>query len=126
MPMLDVSFVVSDPMLADTFDVTRNAETIDTNGRLVITTTLTKGVIGTVTQQDPADLLKRDDGQLVPRCIFIASTFAFRNAVTGFQPDTITWNGSNYKVKQVYPYSRFGQGIYECVAETFVATDPVQ
>lgn len=126
MPQLDVSFVVCDPMLADSFSVTRSAETVDANGRMVASTTTTPDVIGTVTQQDPTDLLKRDDGQMVPRLIFVASSFAFRGAVAGFQPDTITWNGSDYKVKQVYPYSRFGHGIYECVAETFVAMDPVQ
>ena len=126
MPQLDVAFVVSDPMLADCFDVTRNAETIDSKGRVVKTTESFPGQTGVVTQQDPSDLMRRDDGQLVPRSIFVASMFGFRGAVNGNQPDVITWNRTDYLVKQVYPYSRFGAGIYECVAVSTLAQDVPQ
>jgi hypothetical protein len=32
------------------------------------------------------------------------------------QPDEITWNEIVYTVQEVFPYSRFGKGIYEAIA----------
>lgn len=124
MPLLDVSDVVSDPMLADMFSVTRRTDVVNNKGRTTPTPDETfENLTGVITQQDPADLMRRDDGQMVPRLIFIASRFAFRNVSTGYQPDLITWNGTVYTVKQVYPYSRYGQGLYEAVAESMTAVD---
>lgn len=126
MPMLDVSFVTMDPMLADTFSVKRQEQAISDKGRVETTETLFENLTGVVTQQDPSDLMKRDDGQFVPRSIFVASKFAFRNAVEGFQPDVIIWHGTEYWVKQVYAYSRFGLGFYEVVASSQTAMDQPQ
>lgn len=123
MPQLDVSFVVSDPMLADRFTVIRRAEVIGEDGRVTTTETTHPNQIGVVTQQDPSDLMRRDDGQFVPRSIFIASRFAFRNAATGVQPDVIIWAGNRFEVKQAYNYSRFGRGLFECVAVSTDAMD---
>lgn len=126
MPMLDVSFVTADPMLADTFAVRRQEQVITDKGRVETTDTLFENLTGVVTQQDPAELMKRDDGQFVPRSIFVASRFAFRNVVEGFQPDIIIWNGTEYWVRQVYSYSRFGTGMYEVVASSQTAVDQPQ
>jgi hypothetical protein len=127
MPDLDVSFMTTDPMLADTFTVVRRNDVVDQRGRTTPTTTATTpNVVGVVTQQDPADLMRRDDGQMVPRLIFIATMFQVRGASTGLQPDQILWNGTTYTVLQVYPYSRFGRGTYEVVAEAMNATDSAQ
>lgn len=143
MPQLDVSFVTQDPMLADVFNVKRRTQTIDSHGRMSATVTSTSlAVVGVVTQQDPVELMKRNDEQHVPRRIFVASIFAFRNAsksadgATQYQPDIIRWpvnadgsdavGATDYVVAQVYPYSRFGPGMYETVAESQTATDVVQ
>lgn len=126
MPLLDVSWVTKDPMLTDTFCVTRHEETVDEQGRTQTTPIGHPGLLGVVTQQDPAELMRREDGQFVPRSIFVASMFCFRGAVEGFQPDRITWNGTEYMVKQVFPYSRFGAGVYECVATSTRAMDVPQ
>lgn len=143
MPLLDVSFVTQDPMLADVFNVARRTDNVGLNGRttpLVVENILAQ--VGVVTQQDPAELMRRDDSQLVPRRIFVASVFAFRGAsksldgLTQYQPDRITWpvgpagetlpETTVYTVTQVYPYSRFGRGIHECVAESQNAIDVPQ
>lgn len=127
MPQLDVSFVVSDPMLADSFSVTRRTDVVDDKGRTTPTPIeIFDNLVGVITQQDPADLMRRDDGQMVPRMIFVASRFIFRGASVGYQPDIITWNGSDYTVKHVMNYSRFGNGINEVVAESMVAMDNPQ
>lgn len=127
MPSLDVSFVVADPMLADRFTVKRRTDVVDNFGRTAPTLVETfANQVGVVTQQDPADLMRRDDGQMVPRMIFVASRFIFRGASVGYQPDIITWNGSDYTVKHVMNYSRYGNGIVEVVAESMVAMDNPQ
>lgn len=127
MPQLDVSFVLSDPMLADTFAVSRRVESVDAYGRRVVAAPVNYPLItGVVTQEDPADLMRRDDGQMMPRQIFVATKFQLIGVATGAQPDLITWNGATYTVRKVYPYSRYGQGIYEAVAEVMEATAPVQ
>lgn len=143
MPQLDVSFVTQDPMLADTFNVKRRTQTIDVHGRMTpVVTQVVSALVGVVTQQDPAELMKRNDEQHVPRRIFVASVFAFRNAsksadgATQYQPDVIRWpvnldgtdapGATDYVVSQVFPYSRFGPGMYEAVAESQTAVDVVQ
>lgn len=124
--MLDVSWVVMDPMLADTFTVTRRASTIGSNGRATLSNTAYPNLIGVVTQNQPDALVRADDSQQVPRVITVVSKFAFRGAVAGFQPDLITWNGTDYLVKSVSPYSRFGAGFYEAVASSMTAADVPQ
>lgn len=126
MPELDVSFMTFDPMLADSFYVTRRVETVGANGRVTVTPTVIANLIGVITQESPADLMRNPDLQNVPRKIFGASIFAVRNAVNGNQPDIVTWNGSDYVVKEVLPYSRFGAGTYEWIAETQQAMDAPQ
>lgn len=132
MPGLDVSWVVSDPMLADVISVVRRQDVRGTNGRAVPTVTETwPAITAVVTQQSPADLLRRDDSEIVPRRIFVASTFCFRGATRDAQglnwmPDLITWNGTQYLVTEVLPYSRYGVGIYEVIAESMTAVDVPQ
>lgn len=124
MPDLDVSFMTSDPMLSDVFTVTRRFDTIDQHGRTTPTTSqVFADLVGVITQQDPADLMRRDDGQMMPRLIFVASTFVFRGPSVGYQPDVISYQGTDYTVKNVLSYSRFGAGTCEVVAESGMATD---
>lgn len=119
--------MTKDPMLSDCFDVTRRLDAIDPTGRTSPTTSqIFRRVRGVVTQQDPADLMRRDDGQMVPRLISVCTTFAVRGEVVGQQPDLIAWNGTSYLVKHVLPYSRFGHGTYEVIAESMTAVDVPQ
>lgn len=135
MPMLDVSWVTRDPMLADSFDVFRRRDLVDTNGRTAPTVVETfPGVVGVVTQQSPGDLMRREEGQIVPRRIFIAACFKFYGASreTGwalpedFQPDLVEWNGTTYVVTEVMSYGRYGRGVWEVVAESMSAVDVPQ
>lgn len=122
MPQLDVSFMTADPMLADAFDVVRRREVL-VLGRVTVTTQEFLDEVGVVTQESPSDLMKNTDAQFVPRRIFVASMFQFYGAVEGYQPDYILWNGSIYEVISVLPYSRFGAGTYEVIAESRKAMD---
>lgn len=127
MPSLDVSFVTADPALCDTFDVIRRVETVSAKGRPTMTETTIAGQLGVVTQQDPSELMRQTDLQIAPRSIFIASRFAFQGASAGYQPDVIVWpagGSTRYTVRQTFPYSRYGAGLHECVAEIQAATNP--
>lgn len=126
MPQLDVSWVVTDPMLADSFSVTRRQETIGATGRSTVTPTVFNNLVGVVTQGEPSTLQRADDSQQVPRVISIVTKFAARGAVTGYQPDLITWNGQDYLVTNCLPYNRFGAGFYEVIAASENAMDPPQ
>lgn len=134
MPWLDVSDIVVDPELADVFDVIQRPETVDPNtGRSSVGAVTHSNVVGTITMEDPAELMRRDDSDSAPRLIFVASTFRFRSvSKEGAQPykgDVIVWppageaGSAQYTVVKVYPYSRYGAGITECVAQSMNATD---
>lgn len=136
MPMLDVSDIVVDPDLADTFDVIQRAESVDPGtGRSSSTRVMTAGVVGVVTLQDPADLMRGEDSDQAPRLIFVASAFRFRSISTDegqqYKGDIIVWpptgqpGSTEYTVIKVYPYSRYGTGITEVVAKSMNATDEV-
>lgn len=127
MPQLDVSFMLDDPMLADSFSVTRRLNVMGTNGRVTAEPDeVFDNLMGVVTQQNPSDLLRAEDGQTVPRRIFIASRFQFIHIAPGYQPDEITWNGAVYTVSSSLPYSRYGSGFYEAIAEVRQAVPPLQ
>jgi hypothetical protein len=130
MPFLDVSDIVVDPDFADLMTVTRRGESVSAaTGRSETNLQVFDDVIGTVTMQDPADLLRREDSDSAPRLIFIATTFRMIPVSKGFKPDVITWpqvgqpGSTRYTVLKCYPYPRYGAGIYEVVAESMNATD---
>lgn len=133
MPMLNVTFLTEDPLLADEFDVRRRLSVVSPAGlELGTQDTLYRCQVGVVTQQDPSDLMRAEDGTSVPRRIFIASRFQFFAAVLGgrglpsYLADEITWNGTVYTVESCLPYSRFGEGLYECIAEHRSPVPPAQ
>lgn len=127
MPLLDVSFMVEDPMLADTFDVRRRLNIIGDNGRVTaLPDEIHTGLIGVITQQDPSDLIRTEDGQTIPRRIFVASRFQMIALGPDRQPDEITWNGTVYTAVHSIPYSRYGAGFYECIAEFRGPVPPLQ
>ena len=127
MPLLNVAFMTVDPILADCFDVVRRLNVVGTNGRVTAYPDQHfEQQYGVVTQQDPADLIKTEDGQSIPRRIMICSPFQFIVAGPEQQPDEITWNGTVYTAIESLPYSRYGDGHYECIAEYRGPIPPLQ
>lgn len=133
MPDLDVSFMLSDPMLSETVTVTRRLDAISTKGRTQKTVEqVFDDVVGVITQSDPSDLIRGEQGQLLPRVITFCTTFAIRgpsvDRTTGvkYQPDVITWNGNDYVVIGFSPYPSFGQGVYEVTAQSTASVDAIQ
>lgn len=124
MPNLDVSFVTQDPMLADTFTVTRRKDVVGSNGRttIVIDKVFTR-IMGVVTPESPADMIRRDDSQSSVRTITIATAFMLQGEHTGHQSDIVTWDGTQYTVKTIAGYRRFGRGMCLATATSMTATD---
>lgn len=122
MPSLDVSMVLSDPDLADTFSVRRRAETVGQNGRVATTPTLIEDIIGVITW-DTGETKRRDDAQISQEGIKVVTQFSLRDESTGFQPDVIIWRGGEYTVMQTEPYRHFGEGFTSAKAVSTRATD---
>lgn len=121
MPQLDVSEVLFDPDLADTFTVIRQAEAVNDQGRTVLTPTQYPRIVGVVTATSPADLLRRDDGQMMPRKISVVTVFRLRGPAPGFQPDQIVIDGVTFTITEILPFSRFGRGFVEALATSMNA-----
>ena len=118
MPLLDVSFLCEDPMLSDTFDVRRRLSSVGPDGRSrVAPDQVFSGLVGVVTQQDSGKISRSEDGAVLPRTISVVSRFRFVALEEGSQPDEVLWDGVLYTVQQSLPYSTFGAGFYEALAE---------
>ena len=125
MPFLDVSELLIDPDLADTFTVNRRTETIGTNGRTTIASKLLRGITGVVTAISPSDLDRADGYQVMTRSISVVTKFRLKGEVTGSQPDIVIWRGDNYVVKHVDNYPQFGHGFIQAECTSMDRTDVV-
>lgn len=118
MPLLDVSFMTRDPYLSTVFNLTRRLNAVGDDGRVAPTPDqFFQGLQGVVTQQDASMLMQAEDGQTYPKRIFIASTFQFVSAATGYTGDEILWRGVLYICTSSLPYPEFGEGVYEGIFE---------
>lgn len=120
MAYVDVAEVLLDPDLADLFSVVRRTETF-ANGRPVIATVTTPNVVGVVTATGPSGLERRDDGQMMTRQVNIVTQFRLRGPGTGIQPDQIVIDGNTFTVVDILPFSRFGAGFVEAIAEVMAS-----
>jgi hypothetical protein len=122
MPDLDVTFLTFDPMLADVFNIERNAETIGDYGRMEVTTTLIEEVSGVVHRRGD-EMMLTDDKQLLPRHITITTATVIYPALEGYQPDVILWRGGRYRVMKVVEHPQFGAGHYKVNASSPVSQE---
>ena len=118
MVQLDVTEVLVDPSLADTFQVWRRKETVSGYGRSS-TSVLVLDAVGVITAATEDDLDRADDRQTMQRSIIVVSKFPLRGPAPGYQPDLILWNGDYYVVEKIDPYVRFGPGFVQAQAQEF-------
>ena len=128
MPLLNVSDLLVDPDLADTFTVIRRQEAVSSEtGRASVSEQSFTGIVGVVTVQSPNDLERREDYQMMTRSLSVVTRFqlygAVRGAVQGYQPDLILWRGTRHLVKHVDPYPQVGQGFYQIECSSMANTD---
>lgn len=125
MPYLDVSSVLSDPMIADRVKVTRQKEVVGTNGRVSIVPEVFPIVVGVMTSAGPNDLERVPEAQRMGRVMSFVTKFRLRGPSPGYQPDTIDWAGDTYLVVTVDPYPRYGAGfVQSIIASTDIIDKP--
>jgi galactose-6-phosphate isomerase len=115
-PWLDVSDVLTDPNFVDSIIVLRRKEVVNQYGESTLITTRNPGVNAVVCMASPNDLIRLDDQQRMGRVISIVTQFRLQGPSTGFQPDVVIWNGDNFVVATVDPYTNYGNGQIEALA----------
>ncbi len=123
MALLDVTELLSDPDLVDTFTVQRRVDTIGANGRTTPGLQTFAGVVGVVTAIGPSDLDRKDDYQSMSRSISIVTKFRLQGEVTGAQPDIVVWRGDSYVVRSIDLYPQFGPGFVQVECTSMDRTD---
>jgi galactose-6-phosphate isomerase len=127
MPLLDVTEVLADPDLADTFSVLRRTETINASGEVVVTSQQINGVVGVVTAGSES-LSRGEDFQSLTKTLSVTTTFRLQGPSPGRQPDIVLWGGSQFLVTFIDDFTHFGKGHVEaeCVSMTFLDPPPGQ
>lgn len=121
MAQLDVSELLFDPDFADMFTVIRHEETISEQGRAITRPVSHPNIVGVVTATSPADLIRRDDGQMMSRKVSVVTSFRLRGPSPGFQPDQIVIEGVTFTITEILPFTRFGSGFVEALATSMNA-----
>lgn len=129
MAQLDVSHVLSSPMLSSRFIVNRREQVMNPQGRSEVVTRVFPDVPGVVTLANPNDLERLDDSQRMGRNYSIITKFRLigpaKSGSKQYQPDTIVWQGSELVVKNVEPYTNYGAGFVQALAGSMDIVDEV-
>lgn len=117
-PFLDVSDTLLDPDFCDTsLQCLRSSVSANTQGIGVKTSPQTIGFGGVVTS-DRGELLERVAvGEYASGSILVITRFVLRDAGPNATADIVVWNGKQYTVTKVYPYSTYGRGFIEAICE---------
>ena len=116
MPDLDVSDLILDPDFADSFTVTRQVQTVGTDGRVTITPS-TLNLIGVVTIGSLQPFQQGEDYVNSTKVITVHCQERLIDPITGYSPDVVTYDGDTYLVKKTYNWSRYGRGFYAAECE---------
>lgn len=110
MPMLDVSFVLLDPMFLDSSGTyTRNTQTIGAHGRAT-NAPVTAPVYGVYTNKDGSLLMRGADGEHIVDSFTLHTQTKLSAGQTALDADIVHWAGADYTVKRVANYSTYGAG----------------
>lgn len=131
MPLLDLSRVLVNPLLTDTFTVNRRTQAVNNYGEASTTTVATPDVGGVVFPSDENDLRRLPDMDVQAKAITVITTFALRGeSETGsgggevqFKPDVVVWNGNNFIVRVVEDYSNYGAGFIRAICSSMDRVD---
>lgn len=111
MPLLDVTEILIDPDLADTFSVIRTTTSTNSSGIASSGPARTySNVVGVITWDDGTILERAAEGVMIKGRITICTKFILTDGDQLYDADQIVWNGNTYTVSKVDSYSRFGPG----------------
>lgn len=122
MAFLDVSDVLLDPELTDTFTVVRRAESVNAQGRSVVAPE-NIDAFGVITVTGNNDLMRLPEEQRMGRHLSIVTKFRLRGPAPGFQPDALLWGGDTFVVQAIDPYPQYGAGFVQAICGSMDAID---
>ena len=109
MPTLDVTDVLFDPDFCDfNLWVTRRVQTVDEDGI---------GSDSEVKTQFALENRRMQSGQVISGAILIVTTERLTQGQTGRDADIVTYQGRDYRVTFVDPYTAYGAGFVQAHCE---------
>jgi hypothetical protein len=131
--MLNLSSVLTSPMLVDTFTVNRRTQTVNNFGVASTTVQPFAGLYGVVYPSNENELKRLPDLQVQEKAITVITNFALRgesetsaDPAVSFQPDIVVWGGDNFVVRKLEDWSQYGPGfiLAICTSIDLVDTPP--
>lgn len=137
MPEIDVTEILSDPMVAgEGFSIIRREEVVNNYGESVLTPkTITKDargnfLVGAISPTGDNSLIREDAYTTASKTIKVITVFRLRGPSNvgskKYQPDIVVWHGNNYEVRVVEDYSSFGAGMIaaDCMSIDYIEKAP--
>ncbi|CHA40187.1 head-tail adaptor [Escherichia coli] len=128
MPTLDVTDVLFDPDFCDfNLWVTRRVQTVDEDG-IGSDSEVKKQFVGVVTVDRSLENRRMQAGQVISGAILIVTTERLTQGQTGRDADIVTYQGRDYRVTFVDPYTAYGAGFVQahCELMPFDGGTPVE
>lgn len=117
MPTLDVTDVLFDPDFCDfNLWVTRRVQTVDEDG-IGSDSEVKKQFAGVVTVDRSLENRRMQAGQVISGAILIVTTERLTQGQTGCDADIVTYQGRDYRVTFVDPYTAYGAGFVQAHCE---------
>ncbi|QTL40910.1 head-tail adaptor [Xenorhabdus budapestensis] len=128
MPFLDMSDILLDPDFVDTSLVChRNTQTTDEDG---FTTNTAQSIpfTGVVTVDRALEARRMEAGQTISGAILIVTQFRLTQGQPGLDADIVTYQGRQYRVTFVDPYTAYGAGFVQahCELMNFDGGTPIE
>lgn len=127
---IDLRNTLSNPRLITKFSVTREQETVGSDGMSSITTTALGPFTGVISA-DRSQMERQAPFSYAPKTITVATLFALRGIAQDssgntFQADIVIWNGNNYFVVDIADGSNWGSGftVATCMLKDSNSTPP--
>lgn len=117
MPFLDVSDVLLDPDFADdSLICRRNVQTMDEDN-FATNTVEEIPFSGVVTVDRSLEARRMASGQTIGGAILVVTQFRLTQGRPGLDADMVTYQGRNYRVTFVDPYTAYGAGFVQAHCE---------
>lgn len=117
MPFLDVTDVLFDPDFCDpSLVVTTRSQSIDADG-IATDTEQKKTFSGVVTVDSALESKRMQSGQVISGAILVITTERLTNGHSGRDADIVTYQGRDYRVTFVDPYTAYGAGFVQAHCE---------
>lgn len=115
MAFLDLTDVLLDPELSDTFSVVQRTEVVSQKGVSTTVTNTVPNVVGVIVPATPNDLQRLPETDFGHRALKVRTPFRLNGPTKTRKPDVVLWGNDQFIVRSVDPYTRFGAGWTEAL-----------